>query len=165
MPRSDLALAVIAVIVTVVSFPNTSFAQAQAKFSFDAIVNCHQPSLQNYPIHGEGTGRLSTGGNAALNVDSNVEGRQEYDVKLGGRPIETPGGSATLRVASRHSLRVVRDYPNNIMAFELKVVGRTCTMKVENRLKPGRRQYTFATRLGLAYCDRPIMTKTTCEPF
>lgn len=164
MPRSDLALAVIAVIVSVVSFPNTSFAQAQARFSFDGIANCRQPSLPNYPIHGEGTARLSTDGNASLNVDSNVEGHQKYDIKLGGRPIETPGGSATLHVASRHSLRVVRDYPNNIMVIELKVVGRTCAMKVESRLKPGRRQYTFATRLGLAYCDRPIITKTTCEP-
>jgi hypothetical protein len=165
MRRSDLALSVIAVIATVVSFPDKIFAQAQAKYSFDAIVNCHQPSLQNYPIHGEGTGRLSTDGTAALDVDSNVEGRQEYDLKLGGRPIATPGGSATLRVASRHSLRVVRDYPNNIMVLELKVVGRTCAIRVESRLKPGRREYTFATRFGLAYCDRPIITKTTCGAF
>ncbi len=120
--------------------------------------------MRNFPIHGEGTGTLSRDGTATLDVDSNVEGRQRYDAKLGGR-IETPGGSASLNVRSRHSLRVVRDYPNNIMIIELRVVGRACTLKVESRLKPGRRQYTFATQLGLAYCDRPVITKTTCEPF
>jgi hypothetical protein len=161
MIRFTTALAAAAVLLSV---PELSFAQAQARFSFDGIANCQQPAMQNYPIHGEGTGKLATDGTAALDVDSNVEGRQKYDVKLGGR-VETPGGSASFHVRSRHSLRVVRDYPNNIMVIDLKVVGRACTLRVESRLKPGRRQYTFATQFGLAYCDRPIITKTTCEAF
>ena len=144
--------------------PNESFAQAQARFSFDGIANCHQPALSNYPIHGEGTGTLSTDGSAALDVDSNVEGRQRYDAKLG-KAIETPGGSASLRERGRRTLRVVRDYQNNIMVIDLKVVGRTCTLKVENRLKPGKKHYTFATQYGPAQCDRPVITTTKCEPF
>ena len=156
--------AALASLIVVVCFPGQGFAQAQARFSFDGVANCHQPAMPNYPIHGEGTGTLTTDGRAALEVDSNIEGRQRYDTKLGGK-IETPGGSATLRVASRRSLRVVRDYPNNILVIELRVVGKSCTLRVESRLKPGKRQYTFATQLGLAYCDRPVITRTSCEPF
>jgi hypothetical protein len=162
MTRITIALA--AVFLMIICLPATCFAQAQARFSFDGIATCTQPAMQNYPLHGEGTGKLSTDGTAALDVDSNVEGRQKYDGKLGGR-IETPGGSATLNVRSRHSLRVVRDYPNNTLVIDLNVVGKACTVRVESRLKPGRKQYTFATQYGLAYCNRPVITKTTCEPF
>ena len=77
--------AAIAVIIVLMFVLNKSFAQAQARFSFTGIANCHQPPISNYPIHGEGTGRLSADGSAALDVDSNVEGRQRYDVKLGER--------------------------------------------------------------------------------
>lgn len=163
MRPSNMALALVAVVVTFVSFPNISFAQAQAKFSFDGVANCRQPSLSNFPIHGEGTGRLSTDGHAALNVDSNFEGRQEYDVKLGQKAFETPGGSATLRVANRHTLRMVRDYPNNTIILEISVVGRSCSLKVQSRLKPGRSEYTLATQMGIAYCARPVITRTLCE--
>jgi hypothetical protein len=157
-------LVALAALLGVACFPGQCFAQAQARFAFEGVANCHQPALANYPIRGEGTGRLTTDGRAELDVDSNIEGRQRYDTKLG-RTIETPGGSATLRVASRRSLRVVRDYPNNILVIELRVVGKSCKIKVESRLKPGKRQYTFATQFGTAYCDRPVITKTMCEPF
>lgn len=154
----------VAIIIVLMLVPNESFAQAQARFSFDGVANCHQPALSNYPIHGEGTGTLSRDGSAALDVDSNIEGRQRYDAKLG-KAIETPGGSASLRVAGRRTLRVVRDYQNNIMVIDLKVVGRTCALKVENRLKPGKKYYTFATQYGPAQCDRPVITSVKCEPF
>jgi hypothetical protein len=68
-----------------------------------------------------------------------------------------------LHVLGRHSLRAVREYPNNIVVVDLKVTGTSCTIKIENRLKPGKRQYTFTTPLGLAYCDKPKITKTSCS--
>jgi hypothetical protein len=155
-------LAVLLQAVCVVTAPTESLAQAQARFSYDAVVDCVKPQVRNFPIHGEGTGRLSTDRSASLDFHSNVAGRETYDVKLGGPPTEARAGSASLRVTGRKSLRAVRDYPNNTMVVDLKLVGSTCTIKIENRLKPGKTQYTFPTLLGLAYCGKPKVTKTSC---
>jgi hypothetical protein len=144
-------------------FPEESFAQVQAHFSYDAIANCEKPNVRNYPIHGEGTGKLSTDRNASLALRSNVGGWESYNVQLGAPAAVARGGSASLHVLGRHSLRAVREYPNNIVVVDLKVTGTSCTIKIENRLKRGKRQYTFTTPLGLAYCDKPKITKTSCS--
>jgi hypothetical protein len=147
-----------------VSTTAPGFAQVTAKFSFDAVANCERPMMvRDFPIHGEGTGTLSTDRSASLDLNSNVEGSQRYDVKLGGKPIETPDGSATLRVRSRSSLRAVRDYPNSQLIIDIKSTGKTCTVNVQSRLKPGKRQHTFSTTMGLAYCDQPRIIRTTCN--
>lgn len=161
MGKSALLVALFA--IWIAFLPEQGFAQVQAKFSYDAIANCAKPNLRNYPIHGEGTGRLSTDRNASLDFRSNVSGRETYNVKLGGAAAAAPAGSASLRVLSRKSLRAVRDYPNNIMIVDLRVVGTSCTIKIENRLKPGKSQYTFTTSFGLAYCDKPQIIKTSCN--
>ena len=139
-------------------------AQVQAKFSLDAFVNCTNPSVRDYPVHYEGTGALSTDKGASLQLQSNVAAEENYNVKLGGRPSVVQDGSASLRVLSRKSLRAVREYPNNVMVVDITVQGPSCSIKVEHRLKPGKRQYTFITVLGLAYCDKPRITKATCAP-
>ena len=146
------------------SIADPAFAQVTAKFSFDAVANCEKPMMvRDYPLHGEGTGTLSADRSATLNLNSNIEGNQRYDVKLGGKPIETPDGSATLRVRNRSSLRAIRDYPNSQIIIDIISTGKTCTVKVVSRLKPGKTQYTFSTSFGLAYCDRPRIIKTTCS--
>src|SRR5260370_41696106 len=76
----------------------------RARFSFDAVANCEKPAVQNYPVHAEGTGVLSTDRTATLNMNSNVEGRVRYNAKLGAKPTEAIGGSALLRVAGRDTL-------------------------------------------------------------
>jgi len=158
-----MAFSVGALIACVAIFPEKSLAQVQAKFSYDAIANCEKPNIRNYPIHGEGTGRLSTDRNASLDIRSSVGGRQKYNVRLGAPATEVREGSASLRVTGRHSLRAVREYPNNILVVDLRVVGTSCTLRIENRLQPGKKQYTFTTALGLAYCDKPQIVKTSCE--
>ena len=100
----------------------------------------------------------------SLQLQSNVAAEENYNVKLGGRPSVVQDGSASLRVLSRKSLRAVREYPNNVMVVDITVQGPSCSIKVEHRLKPGKRQYTFITVLGLAYCDKPRITKATCAP-
>src|SRR3954464_4941193 len=90
------------------SIADPALAQVTAKFSFDAVANCERPMMvRNFPIHGEGTGTLSPDRTATLDLNSNVEGMQRYDAKLGGKAIETPDGFATLRVRSRRSLRAI----------------------------------------------------------
>lgn len=148
--------------ICVVIFPEKGCAQFQAKFSYDALLNCEKPNVRNYPVHGEGTGQLSTDRNGSVEIRSSMSGRQTYNAKLGGKPSEAREGSASLSVLGRRSLRVVRDYPNNTAVVDLRIVGTACTLKVENRLKPGKRQFTFTTPLGLAYCGKPQIIKTSC---
>jgi hypothetical protein len=139
--------------------------QVQAKFSFDGLATCQQPAVTNFPIHGEGTGVLSTDRTATLDMNSTVEGRVQYQAKLGGAPMEAPLGSASLRVIGRNTLRAVRDYPNNYIAISMTVRGGACAITIENRLKPGKRQYTFYNGSGLSYCSKPIITRASCEAY
>lgn len=138
---------------------------ARARFSFDALANCERPAVQDFPVHAEGTGVLSADRSATLDMESNIEGRTKYNATLGAKPKEAPGGSTSLRVAGRHTLRAIRDYPNNTIVVYMTVIGNACGMKIENRLKPGKRQYTFYGKLGVAYCAKPRIVHTECTPY
>ncbi len=74
-----------------------------------------------------------------------------------------PNGSASLHVAGRHTLRAIREYPNNNLIVTLTIIRNSCSIKVESRLKPGRKQYTFQTAIGLAYCSQPRLVKAECS--
>ena len=164
--RTACAIAAIAAFTGLISLPSDALAQSlRAKFSFDGLADCERPAIRNFPIHGDGTGELSTDRSAKLEFSSNVEGSVRIDTKLGAKPSEAPGGSASLRVAGRHTLRAVRDYPNNSIIIDINVVGNSCKMRVVNRLKPGKRQYTFYTPGGFAYCSAPRITRTECSSF
>jgi hypothetical protein len=140
------------------------FAQLSARFTADGVANCQSPPLANFPIHVEGVGRLLTSGEGSMDV-SGITGPESYRVKLGPRRSEAAGGSASLRVASRNSLRAIREYPNNYAIFNIRVAGKACSLTVENILKPGKRQYSFVTSYGIvAYCSKPVFTRTTCTP-
>src|SRR6478609_39160 len=96
---------------------NAAGGEIHAKFSFDGLATCQIPPISNFPIHGEGTGVLSVDRSASLDMNSTVEGRVQYQAKLGGPPTAAPEGSASIRVIGRHTLRAVRDYPNNYIAI------------------------------------------------
>lgn len=144
------------------SLTTASQAQVRAKFVVDGLANCSQPYVRNFPIHFEGVGTLRRDRSASFTVNGTVESTT-YEYKLGGRPIPTENGSTSLRVRSSKSLRAIREYPNNITIFDIRVVGNTCSMTVKHHLKPGKRQYTFTTRFGLSYCEKPVMTRATCS--
>lgn len=157
-----------AVAFAALSLPQSADAaggQVRAKFSFDGLATCQQPPISNFPIHGEGTGTLSVDRSASLDLDSTVEGRVQYTAKLGGKPTEAPAGSASLHVVGRHTLRAVRDYPNNQVIITMTINGNACSMKIDQRLKPGKRQYTFFNGSGLSYCSRPVFTRMECSGF
>ena len=162
--RFTTALPVLAMLAALFACPDGASAQARAKFSFEGFANCDQPYLRHFPISGEGTGTLSADRSATLDTLSNVEGISTYHATLGGKPTEAPDGSAALKVLGRHSLRAVRDYPNNQLIVDLVVVGKKCTVRIKNVLKPGKHQYTFHTMVGLAYCEAPTITKVSCAP-
>ena len=68
----------------------------RAKFSFDALADCEQPSVKDFQVHAEGTGALSTDRTATLDMQSNVEGHTQ----IMGR------SSAPSRRGSRRRLRL-----------------------------------------------------------
>ena len=45
------------------------------------------------------------------------------------------------------------------------VVGNSCSLKNENRLKPGKRKYTFYDNIGVAHRSKPQVTRAECTPF
>ena len=169
MTRTNLKHAFgVAVLAGLIVLPASAFAAGstmRAKFVYDGVADCENPAVNNFPIHAEGVGTLTVDRHASLDVDSTVSGKEHYETTLGGRASEAAGGSASLRVMGKHHIQAVRSYPNNILVADINVVGRGCTLTVENRLKPGKRQYTFTTRFGgLAYCGRPHVVSTSCEP-
>jgi hypothetical protein len=59
----------------------------------------------------------------------------------------------------------VRDYPNNQIIITMTVRGSACTMTIDQRLKPGKREYTFYNGSGISICTRPTITRTACESY
>jgi hypothetical protein len=164
--RVTRALAALAMLVSTLPVAgNAAGTVVRARFSFDALANCTKPAVQNYPVHAEGTGTLSTDRTATLDMRSNIQSRETYTAKLGAKPTEALGGSASLRVVSQHTLRAVREYPNNLIIVTMTVVGKSCTMRIDNRLKPGKREYTFLGSGGVAFCSKPRMTHAECTAY
>jgi hypothetical protein len=99
-------------------------------------------------------------------MTTNTGGRSRLNATLGGKPTEAPGGSTSLKVIGSHTLRALRDYPNNVAIVTMTVRGPSCTMTIDNRLKPGKKVYTFVSGSGsVSYCARPQITRTECVSF
>ncbi len=140
-------------------------AVIRGRFKYDGLATCQQPAVQNFPIHGEGTAQLAADRTATLDVDSSVSGKTHLDATLG-RKTEAPGGSTTVNVVGKHTLRAVRDYPNNITVVTMTIRGNDCRMTIEDRLKPGKRVYTFYGGSGsVSYCVHPQITHTECVAY
>ena len=142
----------------------TAAAQARAQFAVDVLATCQKPAVRDVPIHVEGTGILKTDGSARVDVDGGALGRTRYRTKLG-QTSAAAGGSASLRVTGRSSLRATRDYPNHQLIIDLQVSEKECAITVRNVLKPGKSQYAFVSGGGTAYCEKPKVVRTACQAF
>jgi hypothetical protein len=164
--KSACAAAAVAVTACLAAHPGEAANPIiRGRFSFDGIATCQQPPVKNFRFHAEGTAVLSADRTASLDVKSNASGRTKLNAALG-RKTEAPGGSTTLNVVGRHTLRAVRDYPNNITIVTMTIRGGDCKMTLVDRLKPGRRVYTFYGGSGeVAYCSHPQITRTQCEAY
>jgi hypothetical protein len=166
MKKRILTMAIAVAVLDLSPLAGALAQTIRAHFSYDGVVDCHQPSVKDFPVHYEATGTLSTDRSAKLDVSSNVEGFSSYRTKLGERHTEVPGGWASLRVTGRSGLRTVREYPNNYLIATLGFNRKTgtCTITVDNRLKPGKREYTFfSAGGGVSYCNKPRTVRTSCE--
>jgi len=142
----------------------TASPTIRGRFSYDGIATCQQPAVRNFPIHAEGTASLSTDKSARLDMSSNTGGATNLKASLGTKT-EAPGGSTTLNVVGRHTLRAVRDYPNNIAIVTMTIIGNACKMTLENRLKPGKHVYTFYSGSSVSNCSQVKITRTECTPY
>ncbi|MBY9027859.1 hypothetical protein K7459_29830, partial [Pseudomonas fluorescens] len=107
-------------------------SSVRGRFSYDGIANCEKPLIRNFPIHAEGSAVLSTDRNASLKMTTNTGGTSRLKATLGGKPTAAPGGSTTLNVVGGHTLRVVREYPNNIAIVTMTIRADSCTMTIDN---------------------------------
>jgi hypothetical protein len=163
--RPTLLAAALAAAIPVTDACEAAGVVIRGRFRYEGVANCQQPAVQNFPIHGEGTAVLSADRTGSLDVQSSTSGRTRLDVVLG-RKTESPGGSTTLNVVGKHTLRAVRDYPNNITIVMMSIRGNDCRMTIEDRLKPGKRVYTFYSGSGsVSYCSRPQITRTECTAY
>jgi hypothetical protein len=173
MKRTSLrATSCVALLVGLIVLPAFCLARdsiIRARFGYDGVADCEQPSVRNMPVRVEGVGTPNVDRHASLDVTGIAMGiavkREHYDTTLGARPTAAEDGAAALRVVGRHHLQAIRYYPNNSVVADLYVTGNSCVLKIEHRLKPGKRQYTFSSPMGgLAYCERPRTVRTSCEP-
>jgi hypothetical protein len=160
------SVAIVAAILAMPAVTGAAGPAVRGRFSYDGIANFQQPPIRNFPIHAEGTAVLSADRNASIDMNSTTGGTTRLKATLGGKPTEAPGGSTSLNVIGRHTLRAVRDYPNNVAIVTMTIRGSSCTMTIENRLKPGKSVYTFVSGGGgVSYCSRPQITHTECVSF
>jgi hypothetical protein len=143
---------------------NAADGVIRGRFSYDGVATCQQPAIKSFPIHVEGSASLSTDRNAHLDMTSNTGSTTRLKAKLG-QKTEAPGGSTTLNVVGKHTLRAVREYPNNVAIVTMTVVGNSCRMTLENRLKPGKKIYTFNSGSSISYCSQIQITHTECVAF
>jgi hypothetical protein len=142
----------------------TTLAQARAQFVVDVLATCQKPAVKDIPLHVEGTGILQPDGSARVDVDGGALGRTSYSTKLG-RTAAVSGGSASLHVTGRSSLRAIREYPNHQLIVDLRASGKECAITVRNVLKPGKREYIFVSGGATAYCEKPKIVRTACQAF
>jgi hypothetical protein len=157
------AIAAATMFATTIS-PEAAGSVIRGRFSYDGIATCQQPAIRNFPIHAEGTASLATDKSARLDMSTNTGGNTSLRATLG-KKTDAPGGSTTLNVVGQHTLRAVRDYPNNISLITMTVTGNTCKMTLVNRLKPGKKVYTFYSGSGVSYCSQVQITRTECTAY
>jgi hypothetical protein len=121
--------------------------------------------VTNFPVHAEGTASLAADKSAQLDMSSNTGGQTSLKATLG-KKVDGPGGSTTLNVVGRHTLRATRDYPNNISVVTMTIIGNSCKMTLVNWLKPGKKVYTFYNSTGsVSYCSQMRITRTECTTY
>ena len=135
-------------------------------FSFDGVVNCTRPlAAQNFALHGEGRAVLYSDKRATLAYTQRglTSTQVNFDAKLGGAPSPAPGGTASLRVVNRNTLRAVWSLPNNDLILNLSVSRNSCVAKIDVRLTGGAREYSLYDSGILVYCSRPRIMNVACQ--
>lgn len=135
-------------------------------FSFDGMVSCTRPlAAQNFKLHGQGRAVLYSDKRATLDYTQRglTSTLVQFDAKLGGAPSPAPGGTASLRVVNRNTLRAVWSLPNNDLILNVSVSRNSCVAKIDVRLKGGAREYSLYDSGILSYCSRPRIMNVTCQ--
>jgi uncharacterized protein YceH (UPF0502 family) len=86
-----------------------------------------------------------------------------FDARLGGRPQPAPGGTSQLRVVSSNRLRAIWDLPNNQLILDIKAARESCSLVLNIKLKPGKREYTMFDGRRFHYCSNRRIIATACQ--
>lgn len=144
-----------------------SAQSANFSFRFGGTMTCLQPiPISNAPITGTGTGVLNPDGSVSAEITQSllmVSTTLHFDTRLGSGLTQVPGGTGQVRVAGRQSLKFIWNLPNNTLIVTVNVHGQSCSASFAANLHPGKSQYTFFDGSGYHYCERPIMTSSSCE--
>jgi hypothetical protein len=141
-------------------------ASVSFQMAFTGHVDCYRPiQISNVPISGSGTGSLNSDGTASADVTETAfifSSNLHFDARLG-RATPAPGGTVQVRVAGPHRLLLIWNLPNNQMVLDVAVNGNSCTARIENKLKPGKTEYTLFDGTGYHYCGRPTTEGASCQ--
>jgi hypothetical protein len=159
-----------AAIIPMLAASNVAVAQtgsAHLRAGFELIYDCERPiSAHNFPVHAQLTAVLNTDRSATadLEIAAVLSTTVHFEAHLGGGPRPAPGGTTTqLHVMSRDRLQAKWDLPNNQFILDIVASGRSCSVKLSNRLKPGKREYSLLNGDNYYYCSKERLLKTSCE--
>jgi len=87
-----------------------------------------------------------------------------FDARLGGGAQPAPGGTSRLRVVAKNRLQAVWDLPNNQLILDIAATGRSsCSVRLNIKLKPGKREYTMFDGAITYYCSKQQLLSSSCE--
>ena len=168
--RNCVRLLLAAAGVLVLGAVSSTGASAQAlnfHFHFAGNMSCMSPvPVADAPISGDGRGTLNPDGSVSAEITQSLlvfSTSLHFDSKLSSGVTTVPGGTGQVRVAGRQSLRFFWNLPNNTLIVTVNVRGQSCTANFQANLLPGKSQYSLFDGSMYHYCQRPVMTSSTCE--
>ena len=140
---------------------------ANFSFKFNGSMSCMQPiPVANAPISGAGAGVLNPDGSVTAEITQSAfmfSTSLQFNSKLGSGLTQVPGGTGQVRVVGRNSLKFIWNLPNNSLIVTVNVHGQSCSASFATALRPGKSEYTFFDGSMYHYCQRPVMTSSSCS--
>jgi hypothetical protein len=137
------------------------------KANFGLLFDCERPfQVRNHPIRAEFTAVLNADKSASADLlISGVifKNTVHFDARLGSASQPAPGGTSSLRVIARNRVRAIWDLPNNQFILDLTSAGRSCSAKLNIKLKPGMHEYSMFDGNLMYYCSKQKLQQTTCQ--
>jgi len=137
------------------------------KSRLDLSFDCENPvHVTNYAVRGDFSAVLHPDRSASADLSISgfmLSSSVHFEAKLGGGKRPAPGGTAQLRVLSRNSLRAIWGLPNNDLIADVTANGRSCTVTLTLKLKPGQREYSMWGGSKYYYCSAARVIRTSCE--
>jgi hypothetical protein len=147
------------------ALPTETMAQIRFQGGFDAAVDCTRPlAVSGVTVHGDASGTLNPDKTATADLDIRtfMSSRIHFEGRLG-RILPAPGGSGQVNVVGKNHLRLIWHLPNNDLLVDITISGRSCTARLDTRLKRGFTEYSLYDGSRFFYCGKPRVVSTSCR--